>query len=171
LTSSPWNLLGGAPNRGHEAIGDFLVCRAAHAALSANFDTMIERWAEQRKVAMSGAIDGHEAGRFTNVCSPLLKFHGCMHRSRNTTLWTRGQLGEASVQTRIDSCSQWINLHLPGKHLVVVGFWTDWGYLNDVLADAFNVANAFSVTVVDPSCEIACNSDPLIGVGGFRARS
>jgi hypothetical protein len=44
-----------------------------------------------------------------------------------------------------------MNLHLPGKHLVVVGVWTDWGYLNDVLADAFAVDNASSVTVIDPS--------------------
>jgi len=44
-----------------------------------------------------------------------------------------------------------MNLHLPGKHLIVVGFWTDWGYLNDVLADAFAINNASSVTVIDPS--------------------
>jgi hypothetical protein len=44
-----------------------------------------------------------------------------------------------------------MNLHLPGKDLVVVGFWTDWGYLNDVLRDAFTIQNARSVTVVDPS--------------------
>jgi hypothetical protein len=34
---------------------------------------------------------------------------------------------------------------------VVVGFWTDWGYLNDVLAGAFTINTALSVTVVDPS--------------------
>jgi len=31
-----------------------------------------------------------------------------------------------------------------------VGFWTDWGYLNDVLANAFAINNASSVTVIDP---------------------
>jgi hypothetical protein len=26
--------------------------------------------------------------------------------------------------------------HLPAKDLLIVGFWTDWGYLNNVLANA-----------------------------------
>jgi hypothetical protein len=43
-----------------------------------------------------------------------------------------------------------MKLNLPGRHLVVVGFWSDWGYLNDVLADAFSIATAASVTVVSP---------------------
>lgn len=147
----PWNELVGIPNRGHAAIADLLISRAASGALSANFDPMIERWAEDHKVAMQGALTGQEAVNFQGVTSPLIKFHGCLHRNRPETLWTHGQLLEPEVQNRVTSCSQWINLHLPGKHLVVVGFWTDWGYLNGALARAFTVANASSVTVVDPS--------------------
>ena len=147
----PWNELSGAPNKGHAAVADLLVSRGAHAALSANFDTMIERWAEQHKIAMQGALTGQEATSFAAHSSPLVKFHGCMQRARSTTLWTQGQLAESVVQERIEGCSQWMNLHLPGKHLIVVGFWTDWGYLNDVLTGAFNVTNALSVTVVDPT--------------------
>lgn len=147
----PWNELAGVPNRGHAAVADLLISRAAHAALSANFDTMIERWAEQHKIAMQGAQTGQEATNFTVTSNPLLKFHGCMQRGRPATLWTQGQLAEPEIQQRIESCSQWMNLHLPGRHLVIVGFWTDWGYLNDVFASAFNVTNALSVTVVDPS--------------------
>jgi hypothetical protein len=147
----PWNDLCGAPNKGHAAVADLLVSRAAHAALSANFDTMIERWAEQHKVAMQGALTGQEATNFATDYGPLLKFHGCMKRGRSATLWTKAQLAEPAVQARIQSCSHWMNLHLPGRHLVVVGFWTDWGYLNDVLADAFAITNALSVTVIDPT--------------------
>ena len=147
----PWNDLSGAPNKGHAAIADLLVSRGAHAALSANFDTMIERWAEQHKIAMQGALTGQEATNFTALSSPLLKFHGCMQRGRTETLWTKEQLTEPAVQQRIQSCSQWMNLHLPGKHLVVIGFWTDWGYLNDVMAASFTITNALSVTVVDPT--------------------
>lgn len=44
-----------------------------------------------------------------------------------------------------------MDINLPGRDLVVVGFWTDWGYLNDVLANAFGITNANSVTVIDPS--------------------
>jgi hypothetical protein len=146
----PWNDLVGPPNNGHAAVADLLISRGAHAALSANFDSLVEHWAEERKIEMQGALTGQEAVAFTNT-NPLIKFHGCMRRGKEKTLWTQGQLAEPAVRTRVESCSQWMNLHLPGKHLVVVGFWTDWGYLNDVLANAFAIGNASSVTVIDLS--------------------
>ena len=66
-------------------------------------------------------------------------------------MWTQSQLAEPAVEERIRTCAEWMNLHLPGKHLVVVGFWTDWSYLNGVLANAFTINTASSVTVIDPS--------------------
>ena len=147
----PWNELVGEPNAGHAAIADLLISGAAHAALSANFDPMIESWASQRKIAMQGALTGQEAVKFTNNFNPLVKFHGCLQRARDSTLWTQGQLAEVDIQERIKTCSDWMNLHLPGKHLVVIGFWTDWGYLNDVIGNAFTINTASSVTVIDPS--------------------
>ena len=147
----PWNELVGQPNKGHAAIADFLISRGGHAALSANFDPMIELWAAERKIAMQAALTGQEAVDFTVSSNPLIKFHGCLQRARDTTLWTQGQLTELNIQKRIQSCSQWMNLHLPGRHLVVIGFWTDWGYLNDVFENAFAIDNASSVTVIDPS--------------------
>lgn len=151
LSLVPWSELVGPPNNGHAAIGDLLISRAAHAALSANFDRMIERWAEDRKVALRGALDGAEAVAFTTVSAPLLKFHGCSTRDPDNTLWTHRQLDDELVKKRLDSCRQWMATNLPGKDLVVVGFWTDWGYLNEILADAFTTFSAQSVTVVDPS--------------------
>lgn len=147
----PWDELVGPPNIGHSAIADLLISRAAHAALSANFDPAIEMWAENRKVALEGALTGQEAVDFAQRTNPLIKFHGCLRRDRKNTLWTHGQLDIPLIQERTNSCSQWISLNLPGKHLVVVGFWTDWGYLNDVLAAAFTINTAASVTVIDPS--------------------
>jgi hypothetical protein len=44
-----------------------------------------------------------------------------------------------------------MTVNLPGKDILIVGFWTDWGYLNDVLANAMLVQNANSVTVIDPA--------------------
>jgi hypothetical protein len=145
----PWNELVGAPNSGHAAMADLLICRSAHAVLSANFDPLIEHWAQEHKIAMRGALTGQEAVDFSGITNPLIKFHGCLNRARESTLWTAAQLADADVKVRLASCLQWINLHCPGKHLVVVGFWTDWGYLNDALADAFAVTNAASVTVID----------------------
>lgn len=151
LSLVPWDYLVGPPNKGHASIADLLIARAACAALSANFDPMIEQWANERRVAMQGALTGWEANEFAATSSPLIKFHGCLQRDRKNTLWAKGQLDDPIVKERIGSCSQWMNLNLPGKDLVVVGFWTDWVYLNDVLANAFEISNARSVTVIDPS--------------------
>lgn len=147
----PWNELLGLPNDGHAAIADLLITKGAHAALSANFDRMIETWGESHKVDLRGALTGQEAETFATLTRPLLKFHGCLDRDRDQTLWTHAQLTDPVIQHRIASCSQWMNLHLPGKHLVVIGFWSDWDYLNQVFADAFTINNARAVTVVDPS--------------------
>ena len=43
-----------------------------------------------------------------------------------------------------------MNLNLPGKDLLIVGFWTDWGYLNDVLANVIALNGVGSITIVDP---------------------
>src|ERR1700739_622982 len=40
----PWRELTGQPNEGHAAVSDLLISRAADAALSANFDFLIEQW-------------------------------------------------------------------------------------------------------------------------------
>src|SRR5690348_8234340 len=57
-TLVPWNELVGEPNEGHAAASDLLISRAVGAALSANFDPLIEQWAFSRKIAMQGALDG-----------------------------------------------------------------------------------------------------------------
>ncbi len=150
----PWGELAGEPNEGHAAVSDLLISRAAEAALSANFDSLIEQWAKTRKIDMRGALNGQEAMAFQHETSPLLKFHGCMDRSRDQTLWTQAQVGEPQIAQRIQSCAGWMRNLLPGKDLLVVGFWTDWGYLNGVLADALNTTAFGSVTVVDPAASV-----------------
>jgi hypothetical protein len=111
---------------------------------------MIEQWANSKKIALRGALNGHEAVNFADTPAPLLKFHGCLTRNREETLWTQGQLKDAAVTERVVSCSNWMRVHLPGKDFLVAGFWTDWGYLNSVLAEAMNTERFGSVTVVDP---------------------
>jgi hypothetical protein len=146
----PWDELTGEPNKGHAAISDLLISRGLAAALSANFDMLIEQWAWSRKVDLQGALDGVEAMALATEMSPLLKFHGCMTKGRKKTLWTAGQLAEAEIAQTIQHCTDWMRLFLPGKDLLIVGFWTDWGYLNRVLAEALNTIAFGSVTVVDP---------------------
>jgi hypothetical protein len=146
----PWDELTGRPNAGHAAVGDFLLSGAAAFALSANFDSMIEQWCQSLKVFVRGALDGVEANRFAEKSRPLLKFHGCMQREPETTLWTKPQLQDPVVAARIESCRTWIQQWLPNRHLLVVGFWTDWGYLNAVLSGAIDASTSASVTVIDP---------------------
>ena len=106
----PWGELVGEPNEGHAAVSDLLISRAAEAALSANFDPLIEQWAMTRKIDMRGALDGPEAMAFQHKTSPLLKFHRCMHRLREQTLWTQAQLGEPQIEQRIQTCANWMRL-------------------------------------------------------------
>ncbi|MCP1913345.1 hypothetical protein J2R96_005825 [Bradyrhizobium elkanii] len=145
----PWAELLGEPNAGHAAVSDLLIARAAHSTLSANFDPLIETWAKTRKVDLRGALDGAQAMEYTAATSPLLKFHGCLDRDRDATLWTQRQLDEAAVQQRIQSIKSWLAINLPGKDLLIIGFWTDWGYFNAVLADAVAVGGIGRVLVID----------------------
>ena len=147
----PWDEFTGEPNSGHAAIADFLLAGAATAVLSANFDMMIEQWSSQHRVSLRGALDGQEAVAFANDSNPLIKFHGCMNRDREKTLWTRAQLGVDNIAKRIDSCKNWMEINLPDRDLLIVGFWTDWRYLNDILSNALEPLTTASVTVVDPS--------------------
>jgi hypothetical protein len=55
-----------------------------------------------------------------------------------------------------------MKLNLPGKDLLVVGFWTDWGYLNDVIAKALAVHGFGSVTVVDPQSAAALETKAIV---------
>jgi hypothetical protein len=146
----PWNELLGMSNDGHAAIADLLTTRAAHSALSANFDRMIEACAQNLKVDLRGALDGQQAQTNSLISSPLIKIHGCIDQDRQKTIWTRNQLADPVIEQRITSCSNWLNLNLPGKHLVVVGFWTDWDYLNQVFEASFTARTARAVTVIDP---------------------
>jgi hypothetical protein len=147
----PWDALAGEPNAGHAAIGDFLLTSASYAVLSANFDSLIEDWCKRHKVAFRAALTGQQAGAYAATARPLLKFHGCMDLDRDNTLWTIGQIDAEAPAARIASCRQWMEQNLPQKDLLIIGFWTDWGYLNQVLANLLDNQQPVSVTVIDPS--------------------
>jgi hypothetical protein len=124
-TLVPWDELVGDTNDGHAAVADLLICGAVSAALSANFDPLIELWCFRHKVALRGALNAVEAQEFSNSTSPLLKFHGCLTRGRRATLWTHNQLHDNEIAPTITSCTDWIRLNIANKDLLIVGFWTD----------------------------------------------
>ena len=121
---------------------------------------------------MRGALTGAEAVEFSARTNPLLKFHGCFQRGPEDTLWTQAQLNEPDIHDRVENCSQWMTINLPGKDLLIVGFWSDWGYLNNVLANAMLVQTANSITVIDPEPSVQLQAkapvlwDKLTAAGG-----
>ena len=71
---------------------------------------------------------------------------------RLTTVWAAGQVLEEPTKTRIHDCGQWLKTRLAGRDLLVVGYWTDWDYLNEVLRASFREVIPRRVIVVD-TCE------------------
>ena len=147
----PWPDFVRPSNAGHAAIADFLITRAAVAGISSNYDTLIERRAWDYGSEFRGSLDGDEAMVDATHRAPLLKFHGCENRDRNSTVWAPSQLCDPTIADRIEKSKTWMAANLRQKDLLVVGFWSDWDYLNAVLGAALVDVHPLSVTVVDLS--------------------
>lgn len=147
----PWGEFVRPPNPGHAAIADFLITRAVVAGLSSNYDQLIERCAQLYGADFRGSLDGDQATVVSHKQAPLLKFHGCSHIDRGSTVWAPSQLHDLTISDRIDKSKKWMAAHLRQKDLLVVGFWSDWDYLNQVLGDAVQGLDPTTVTVIDPS--------------------
>jgi len=147
----PWPAFMRPSNAGHAAIADFLITRAAAAGVSSNYDTLIERRAWDYGADFRGSLDGDEATGDSVRQAPLLKFHGCSHRDRQSTVWAPSQLNEPTISARIARSKIWMAANLRQKDLLVVGFWSDWEYLNAVIGEALIDVQPLSVTVIDLS--------------------
>ncbi|MBD9527825.1 SIR2 family protein [Paracoccus sp. PAR01] len=138
-------------NTGHAAIADFLITRAAVAGISSNYDTLIERRAWDYGADFRGSLNGDEANADTVRQAPLLKFHGCAHRDRPSTVWAPSQLDDPTISARIARSKVWMAANIRQKDVLVVGFWSDWEYLNAVIGEALIDVQPLSVTVIDLS--------------------
>ncbi len=147
----PWGSFVRPSNAGHAAIADFLLTRAAAAGISSNYDTLIERRAWDYGADFRGSLDGDEAIVDAVHQAPLLKFHGCSHRDRGSTVWAPSQLDDPVISARIERSKTWMAANLRQKDLLVIGFWSDWEYLNAVIGGALIDVQPLSVTVVDLS--------------------
>ncbi|MHC8350865.1 SIR2 family protein [Pseudomonas sp. RT4P38] len=147
----PWPAFMRPSNTGHAAIADFLITRAAVAGISSNYDTLIERRAWDYGADFRGSLDGDEATADSVRQAPLLKFHGCSHRDRLATVWAPSQLNDPNISARIARSKVWMAANLRQKDLLVVGFWSDWEYLNSVIGAALIDVQPLSVTVIDLS--------------------
>jgi hypothetical protein len=110
---------------------------------------LIEQCAVRNGFDFQSSLDGEDATVRSRTQSPLLKFHGCATKDRKTTIWTPSQLEVEPVASRIAKSKEWLAANLRRKDLLVVGFWTDWEYLNGVLASVFEGLSPLSVTVLD----------------------
>lgn len=66
-------------------------------------------------------------------------------------VWARGQLTAVPVADRIARSTQCLHVHLLNRDLLIVGYWTDWDYLNEVLAATLGAVAPARVIVIDPA--------------------
>lgn len=147
----PWKDFIRPTNAGHAAVADFLITRAAAAGISSNCDILIEMSAWSYGSDFLSALDGDEAIAAAVHRGPLLKLHGCSNRDRPSTVWAPSQLNDPIIADRIRKSKTWMAANLRQKDLLVVGFWSDWEYLNGVVGSALKDVDPLSVTVIDPS--------------------
>lgn len=146
----PWDVFLGTPNRGHNALADFLISRIADAVLSSNYDPHIENAARSYGEDFQVAMDGDEAIVYKEYYSPLIKFHGCMYENRDRTVWVQEQLTtDVEVSRRIENITTWMEAHLRERDLLIIGYWSDWAYLNHIIESAFNNVTPNSVFLID----------------------
>lgn len=141
----------GAPNPGHFAVADLLLAGAFRMAITTNVDQLVEAAGLNLHGQVFMGIDGHALATATAGTAPLLKIHGCWAADRANTVWAPGQLDAPPVQERIERSAVWLQANLLNKDLVVVGYSTDWDYLNAVLERTLGVVAPSSVLIVDPA--------------------
>ena len=85
------------------------------------------------------------------VRGPLLKLHGCSNKDRLSTVWTPQQISQEPISARLDKSTNWMSTNLRRKDLLIVGFWCDWNYLNEIFCSTLSALMPSSVTVIDQS--------------------
>ena len=141
------------PNSGHMSIADLMLIQGILTTVSTNVDTLIETSGNMLLGHIGKGVTRVSVQRLPPTKSPLLKIHGCWNEPEHT-IWAPGQALVDPARTRIEECGQWLELRLANRDLLIVGYWTDWDYLNDVLANALGSVNPSRVIVVDP-CDSA----------------
>src|SRR3546814_16650117 len=65
-------------------------------------------------------------------------------------VWAPGQITAPPVADRIASSAQWLSQRLLDRDHLIVGYWTDWDYLNQVLGNVLDQVDHSKVIDVDP---------------------
>ena len=161
------NTFSGPPNAGHFAVADFLLTKTAQIAVSTNVDALIESAGDRIYGGIVTATQRDDAAAFYPAKAPLLKIHGCWKSDPRNTVWAPSQLQCEPNQSRVTACAQWIEQQLLNRDLVVVGYFTDWDYLNALLERCLGAVAPSNVIVVDPSstADLKGKAPALFSVG------
>ena len=141
------------PNAGHLSIADLMLVRGIRIAVSTNVDKLIELAGNLLFGQIGVGVDFAGVTSLLPEKSPLLKIHGCW-TDPSGTIWATGQIQREPTKTRIDECAKWLETRLADRDLLIVGYWTDWDYLNHVLDVSLRAVTPRRVIVVDP-CDTA----------------
>lgn len=139
------------PNSGHFATADLLLTGAITTAVSTNVDTLIETAGNMLFGQVGAGITRAQVAGLSPDVSPLLKIHGCWSDPAGT-VWASSQVTTGPTKTRIEECGAWMAHRLLDRDIVIIGYWTDWDYLNQLLEVSLGTVSPSRVIVVDP-CE------------------
>lgn len=162
----------GQPNPGHEAVADLLLAHGIETAVSTNVDRLIELAGELQHGDIGAGIDVAAMSQLPAGVAPLLKVHGCWTIDRAHTVWAPGQVTSEPTASRLSDSANWITTRLLNCDLLIVGYYTDWAYLNSALERSLGAVHPARVIVVDPTdgAWLATKAPALNALGG-RAQS
>jgi len=141
----------GQPNPGHYAVADLLLIRAIQTAVTTNVDSLVETAGQLLLGQIGVGIDANGVAALSPDTAPLLKIHGCRAADPANTVWAPSQLAVDPVASRVAGSAAWLSNRLADRDLLIIGYWTDWDYLNAVLTSTLGAVNPARVIIVDPA--------------------
>jgi hypothetical protein len=143
------NIFAAPPNEGHYAVADLLLVQGIETAVTTNVDVLVETAGQILYGQIGTGLDQAQMAALPPRTSPLLKIHGCRQKDHDHMVWAPGQINAAPVADRIASSTHWLSNRLLDRDLLIVGYWTDWDYLNQVLQTVLDQIRPSKVIVVD----------------------
>lgn len=144
------NAFAGRPNPGHLATADLLLVGGIQTAITTNVDQLIENAGSHLYGQIGAGIDVQHVATLTPDIKPLLKIHGC-RSDPPSMVWAPGQILIPPISDRITGNSAWLNIQLLDRDLLIIGYWTDWDYLNEILQATLGTVSPSRVIVIDPA--------------------
>ena len=144
------DVFAGPPNAGHTTVADLILVGALKTAVTTNVDTMIETAGQLLLGHVESGVDAGAMALIPADITPLLKIHGCRQFDLGGTIWSVLQLGDPTINARLTGDAAWLSHRLANRDLLIVGYATDWDYLNEALHRVLGVVAPARVIIVDP---------------------